>query len=94
MKVRFYPANIKRFKNGDFDFSIRGKSCITLVARTIFDYKDFHDRRGLIEYLAERGIKLNSFKYPLRIDKEKCFMDNRIVFRVHQKEFLGWMVEL
>ncbi len=93
MKVRFYPANIRRFRNGDFDFSFR-KCNITLVARTIFDYKDFYDRKEFVEYLVSNGIKLNSFKYPLRIDKEKNFIDNRVVFRVHQKDFLGWMVEL
>lgn len=67
MKVRFYPSDIELFHTEDFDFSAR--SDITLVARTIEDYKEFHDRQELIEFIKSYGIKLDTPNNSLEITK-------------------------
>ena len=93
MKVRFYPRDIGMFRNGDFDFSLRGGD-ILLIARTIYDYKDFYDRHELITYLSSCGVRLDDANYPLSFEFcEKCFRDKNM-YAVRQWTLIGWMEEI
>lgn len=91
MKVQFYPRDIGMFRNGDFDFSLEGSN--GTIARDVTNYKIFHDRGELIEYLKRCGVRLDDANYPLIFDK--C---NHYVFgdcySVHQWSLIGWMKEL
>ena len=93
MKVRFFPRDIGMFRNEDFDFSIRGKSLLTLETRYKWDYKDFYDRAELIEYLKSMGVRLDDHKHPLKFDAG-VHSEYGIGYSVIQWSYLGYMVEL
>lgn len=90
--IRFYPRDIGMWRTGEFDFTCRGD--ITLVCRTITDYKDFYDREDLIAFLKEHKVRLDDGEYPLTFelrynDSWKCPM-----YVVKQWTVIGWMKEI
>lgn len=93
MRVRFFPRDIGLFRNEDFDFPDRGKSVVNLVAKSKYDYKDFYDRKEMIEYLKSKGVRLDDPENPLRIEfrPEKYSLGD---FVVRQWTLLGWMKEI
>lgn len=95
MKVRFYPRDIGMFRTEEFDFSDRGIYNITLEVKHKKDYKDFHDRAELIEWIRAYGIISNDVKYPIEFNKRAelhPYLGN--VYNVTQSILVGWMKEL
>jgi|688.fasta_scaffold604535_2 hypothetical protein len=72
MKITFYPREIELFNDGEYDFSTRYN--ILLIAKPKYHYRTFGSRQELVEYLGQKGVKMNEPLYPLRITKEQHSM--------------------
>ena len=91
--IRFYPSEIPMFQTDDFDFDVRHHPVITLECKYKFDYKDFYDRHDFIEFLKDRGVRLNDPYHVLNIqkldDNDRRIIDG-ITHAVVHYSLLGW----
>ena len=98
MKVRFIPNDVAMFRDGEYDFSERGKTLITLQVRHKLDFRDFANRQELTSYLLDKAKGgLDLVQFPLKYEPSKQSIwpfHKEITHCITQGTFVfGWMKE-
>lgn len=94
MRVKFYPRDIEFWRSTEeYDFSKRLNKISTLECPQKEDYKVFDSRVELIEYLKERGVRMDDPDNPLIFTQENHHVFGKNTYTVIQWSLLGWCVD-